>query len=223
MATVNDLNVFVADPVPEPDMDEVFFEVLDPYEFGVGLNASRYSEFLQDEKHLEKDCYIQCHSRYGGSVEEGIVSFDISEFVDEDADAVEISPYQRLVVGINQDEDRPSDYTATVSVDTFTDEEFDKSILLELFSGVNRISVPVTSSSRVVIVPKVESIPDPDDPDRPDEAYSRGVRLSHTLFIGKCSGGIGESRMEQIFALTLAMACYALDKVETHSRKEGCI
>ncbi len=222
MSNDYDFQVFAADPVLESDTDEdeVFSEIPDPYEYGVGLSASRYSDFLRDEKNLANDCYIQCHSRYGGSEEEGIVSFDISEFVNDDAGDGKISPLQRLVVGINQDEDRPFDYTATVSVDIFADEKYDKDSLVELFSGDNRISVPVTLSSRVVIISSVEPIPDPDDPDRPDETYSRGVRLSHTLNIGKCPGGIGESRMEQIFNLTLAMACYALVNVEAFSRKE---
>ena len=182
-------NVFVADPVPETDMDDVFSVILDDFEFGVGLNASRYSEFLQDKKGVENDCYIQCHSRNGGSDEEGIVAFDKQD----------ISPKQRFIVGFNEDEENPFDYTATISGEVYADETFDRDTLIELFSGLNITSIPFTSSKNILILLRVE----PTD---------EGVRLWHTINIGKCNGGIGKPEMEQIYKRTLATASCISEK-----------
>ena len=182
------------------DMDEIFMEPLDDYSFGDGLNASRYSDYLSEEKGVSNDCYIQCYSVDGGSDLEGVVSFDID------------GPVSRRFSAAFHSE-RAGEYYATVSVDVFAGEQTDKDTLYQLFSGENRVKLPVTASSFTTIALVTEPVRDPEDPETVDETYSKGIRLSHTMYIGKCDNGVGESRMERIYDLTRALDSYTLSKL----------
>lgn len=188
---MSDLNVFMAEPATDYDPDEVFLEPFDPYEYGVGLNASRYSDYLRDKKGIDNDCYIQCHGWHGGSVEEGIVAFDKTDTV----------PPLRFVVGFNQDEDNPFEYTSTVSGEILTDDEADKDALLDLFYGLNLTSIPFTSTKNLILLLRVEKT-------------DCGVRLYYTQNIGKCSDGIGKREMELIYKQTFAIASYIDKKIQ---------
>ncbi len=204
----------------------------DLYEYGNGLNAARYSEFLKSQKGQDSEYYIQGRSLYGGTEIEGVVEFDSkdllnceirnggidpAEFEDADVDDGEFAVNLRYEVCFSTN--MLNEPRATVSADVYTSEEMDKETLLRIFSGVNRISVPVSPVSDTKVDLDLGPIPDPDDPEIMDETYGRGVRLSHTLDIGKCKGGIGEARMEQIYELTLAMILYTLDMVSSASQR----
>lgn len=195
---------------------EEFMEPLNYSKFGVGLNSSRYSDFLAEQKDIAGDSYIQCHGYHGGSIDEGVVTFDTGAVMNNE----DIPWKQYVTVYFNEVEDKPFDYSATVSVDALVDEELDKDTLLRMFAGPNRVEVPVTGSSNVVIDPVVEPVPFPDDEDRTGKSFDRGVRLSHTINIGRCTGGIGMARMEQIFALSMAILFYVLDTINSADGKE---
>ncbi|MBR6451467.1 MAG: hypothetical protein IKS87_02070 [Lachnospiraceae bacterium] len=183
-------------------MDE-YMEPMNDFEFGDGLNASRYCDYLLKEHEQASDCYMQGHSVDGGTDLEGIVTYNVDDL--------------RVTVGFLSC-GRPG-YHATVSVDVFTGKKRDRDKLLRLFYRENKQMITMRDVGSYELLMDPGPIPDPDDPDLWDEDFSQGIRLSHPLSVGNCTGGIGRARMELIHMLTEFIVGYIRNTLDDHASK----
>ncbi len=188
-------------------MDDLFMEPLDIFAYGDGLNASRYSEYLQEQHGIGSDCYIQSRPYYGGSVDDGMVTYAAGAIRDAGDSFL---PEQSVTVRFYSDD--LNICHVAVSVDLFTKGREDSEALLPLFHGGDETYVFAGDKS-VKIHLETEPAPDPDDPEESDGTFDRGIRLTHDVYLGRCMEGIHEARMDQIYALSVSIAAYMRDQI----------
>ncbi len=175
-------DVFTAD-LSFQDEDENL-EFIDFLSYGVGLQAQKYSEFLNKHKKTDNSLSIGNGDYYDIS-DYGVITYAVS------------GEFRQAVNLYFHDTDKPSEYKVTVTVDTIADTELSNvQNMFEYLLNHKMISIPYSDLKNIEL--EIAGIESPCQ-------KLEGMRLSHELTVTVPEGGINEVQMQQIYTITGAI------------------